>query len=162
MAGELALRRYERADAEAVWTLHERSLQADGWEFAEEVPPETPISEVAPEIAETFLERDGEFLVGHVDGELVAIGGFVPVDDGTVEIRRMAVHPDHQRRGYGERLLVELEERAAAAGYRCVTLETFERLEAAQALYEAHGYTERVRERHERTGDDRIRYDKEL
>lgn len=162
MAGGLTLRRDEPSDAETVWTLHDRALRADGWEFAESLPAGRSVSAAFPEISETFLGHGCEFLVGHVEGELVTIGEFVPVDEATVEVRRMVIHPYHWRRGHGTSLLVELEERAAAAGGRRVTLETFERLVAAQAPYEARGYAKVYRERHERTGDDRIRSEKAL
>ena len=45
-----------------------------------------------------------------------------------------------RRRGHGRRLLVELERRAASAGFERVGLLTADLLIEARALYEAAGY----------------------
>lgn len=109
-----------------------------------------------------YLDVGGEFLVGLRDNLIVAIGGFQPLDDSTAEIRKMAVHPDHQRQGYGERILVELEGRAEKRGFDRLVLETYERLTAARNLYEKYGYVETRWERDEEFGDARIYYRKDL
>jgi ribosomal protein S18 acetylase RimI-like enzyme len=162
MGEEFDIRRYEPPDAERVWTVHELALESHGWEFLEEAPSDEDISENFLGIGPNYLDAGGEFLVGCRDNTIIAIGGFQPKDDSTVEIRRMAVHPAHQRQGYGERLLVELEDRAEKREFTRLVLETFERLTAARALYEKHGYEETHREPHAETGDARIYYRKQL
>lgn len=105
-------------------------------------------------------ERDSDD--GDSDDVIVAIGGYRPLDDSTVEIRRMRVHPDHQRQGYARRLLSALETRARAAGFETAELETVGSLRAAQALYEDAGYqvvSEAVRPE---TGDARYTYRRRL
>lgn len=158
MGRNLTVRRYRPSDAEQVWTVHELAFRASPLEFVENAPPDEDITE----ISERYLDADGEFLVGLADDEIVAIGGFQPREDYTAEIRRMRVHPDHQRQGYGERLLKELEKRAQEQGLNRTVLDTNEHLTAAQGLYENHGYEETHREAHPATGDELIYYRKEL
>lgn len=145
----LTVRRYRPADVAAVWAVHERALRASGLEFVEDAPVDADLTAIRAR----YLDRDGEFLVGLADDRIVAIGGFRPRDDETVEIRRMRVHPDHQRRGFGRRLLTALEGRARDRGFRSAVLETNERLHAAMAFYEARGDDEAGRETHPATGD---------
>lgn len=130
----LSIRRYEPADADRVLAVHEQAIRASPISLSD-APDDADLRE----IPERYLDAGGEFLVGTVEGEVVAIGGLQP-RDGAAEIRRMRVHPDHQRRGYGERLLSELESRAAELGFDRVRLETNENLTAARRLYEQRGY----------------------
>ncbi|MCJ0620357.1 GNAT family N-acetyltransferase [Haloarcula hispanica] len=135
---DLTLRRYRPADADAVWDLHERALRdAGGWDeaFAHR---DTDLRSVQSE----YLDAGGEFLVGHRHGSLVAMGAFHPhVDDAdAMVLRRMRVDPAHQRRGYGTRVLNELEARARKRGYDRAELDTTTVQTAAMAFYEQHGY----------------------
>lgn len=158
MGDDFAVRRYEPSDAERVWAVHELALRASPLEFVEDAPPDEDIAAVS----ERYLDAGVEFLVGLAADEIVAIGGFQLREDDTAEIRRMRVHPDQQRRGYGERLLEELEERARQRGVARIVLETNERLTAARNLYEKRDYEETRRETHPVTGDDCIYYGKDL
>ncbi|WP_243792479.1 GNAT family N-acetyltransferase [Saccharopolyspora gloriosae] len=104
---------------------------------------ETPID------SEQFNAPRGMFLLGHVAGEPVAIGGWRAYDpaepefeDGDVEVKRMYVAPQARGRGFARRMLTELEERAVAAGYKRVLLETGDRQPEAIGLYRAAGYTD--------------------
>jgi ribosomal protein S18 acetylase RimI-like enzyme len=181
MPDELTIRRYEPADAEVVWEIHERALRASPITFVENVPGDDDLRAISDE----YLDAGGEFLVGVTDGEVVAIGGYQPTEDGgadgeatavdtddgaddeaenkeAAEIRRMRVHPDHQRRGYGEELLTRLETLADERGFDRIVLETNENLRAARTLYETHGYEQYEAESHPVTGEDIVRYRKEL
>ena len=158
MASDIIIRQYESADAERVWTVHELALRSSPLTFVEDAPADDDITA----ITERYLDAGGEFLVGRVDEEVVAIGGFQPRDDETVEIRRMRVHPDHQRHGYGTELLEALEERARERGVDRCTLDTSEHLTPGPSLYEKHGYRETHREIHPATGDEHIYYENVL
>lgn len=158
MGADLTVRRYEPADRERIWAVHERALRASPLEFVENAPADEDLAA----ISEEYLASGGEFLVGCVDGDVVAIGGFQLRGDETAELRRLRVHSDYQRRGFGRRLLEALEERARSRGLERLVLETNERLAAARRLYEAEGYEETRREPHPVTGDDVVRYEKEL
>lgn len=158
MVEELTVRRYKFSDAEEVWTVHELALRASPLEFVEDASADEDITE----ISECYLDEGGEFVVGLIDDEIIAIGGFQPQEDDTAEIRRMRVHPDHQRQGYGERLLATLEERAREQGFSRIILDTNEHLTAAQKLYEKRGYEETHREAHPVIGDTFVYYRKSI
>lgn len=59
----------------------------------------------------------------------------------TGEIKRLWTHSAHRRRGLARRVLVELEQRAAAAGYVRLYLTTGPRQPEAAALYLRTGWT---------------------
>lgn len=58
----------------------------------------------------------------------------------TAELKRIWTHSAHRQRGHARRVLVELEQRAAARGYRRVYLTTGPRQPEAAGLYLATGY----------------------
>ncbi|NUC72168.1 GNAT family N-acetyltransferase [Haloterrigena sp. SYSU A558-1] len=158
MSAQLTLRRYDLDDADRVWTVHERAMRAAPIEFVDDAPNDRPLRHVR----DHYLEAGGEFLVGLVDDTVVAIGGFQRDDASTCQLRHVRVDPAHQRRGYGTRLLSELEARARADGFREAMLWTNERLSAARRLYEGNGYEETARETHAESGHVVVRYRKSL
>jgi GNAT superfamily N-acetyltransferase len=87
-----------------------------------------------------FTPPDGLFLVGYLDGEPVACGGWRRRDARSVEIKRMYVAEPVRRAGLARVMLVELERRAAAAGVEQVVLNTGYRQSDAMRFYEANGY----------------------
>ncbi len=93
-------------------------------------------------IEQVYLVQ-GEFLIGEYQGRPVAMGALKPGEPGTgrAEIKRMRVHPDFQRRGYGQSILTELEHRARQAGYTCLYLDTTVGQTPAQQLYLKNGFT---------------------
>jgi N-acetylglutamate synthase-like GNAT family acetyltransferase len=60
------------------------------------------------DIPRTYLHPGGEFLVGELDGEIVAMGGMQLHPGGIGELRRMRVVPRLQGRGLGRQLLALL------------------------------------------------------
>lgn len=94
------------------------------------------------DIRATYLDSGGDFLVGLIDGELVAMGGLLRRSPDKAEIKRMRVHPDFQRRGFRRLLLERLEQRAQAIGCRVIRLDTTDQQTAARRLYESAGYRE--------------------
>ncbi|USZ67015.1 GNAT family N-acetyltransferase [Halorussus salilacus] len=142
---DLRLRRYEPRDGDRVLELEREALES-----VDARPDDDDWTDDLRAIRETYLDSAGEFLVGEVgvgdaetEAELVAMGGLKRVDASTAEVTRMRVDPGHHRRGFGEAVLLELEERATDLGYEVLELETTARQRAAQSLYEKHGY-ERV------------------
>jgi ribosomal protein S18 acetylase RimI-like enzyme len=136
-AGVLELRSFRDDDAEAVWRLHDLALDR-----ARAHGGRGPWENDLRDIRATYLDAGGDFLVGLLDDELVAMGGLVRTSPGEAEIKRMRVHPDVQRRGFGRLLLERLEERARALGCRTIRLDTTDRQTAARRLYESAGYQE--------------------
>lgn len=155
--GEFKIRRFEMTDVDRVWTIHKEALRKSGLEFREDAADED-----FTQIPDRYLAVGGEFLVGLVEEEPVAMGGFCPESDGCVQIRRMRVHPDFQGRGYGKRMLRELESRAIDRGYRTFQLYTNSKLVTARELYSQEGYEIRRRDTHEPSGETFIYYEKEI
>jgi GNAT superfamily N-acetyltransferase len=111
-------------------------------------------------IEESYLNNQGEFLIGKWDGVFVAMGALRRTTPERAEVKRMRVHPDYQGRGFGQIILIELEARARALGYKTLHLDTGVVQVPAQKLYEKNGYR---RVGTDRFGDvDVILYEKEL
>jgi PPOX class probable F420-dependent enzyme len=96
------------------------------------------------------FQRDGAFLVGEVDGELVAMGSLRPESGLSYRVNFVRVAIKQQRQGFARGLMAALEERARELGARSIVLDTTVEQVAAQRLYEAIGYTE--------TGRDTVTY----
>jgi DNA-binding MarR family transcriptional regulator len=82
----------------------------------------------------------GVFLVGRVDGEVMACGGVQPHTRRVGEIKRMWIAPEWRGCGLGARMLVALEAEVQRLGYREVYLDTNSVLVEAIAMYERSGY----------------------
>ena len=67
---------------------------------------------------EGFAPPSGTFLLGLLDGEPVACGGYRRHEDEVVEIKRMYVRAGWRRQGIARELLAELEHRPPWAGYQ--------------------------------------------
>src|SRR6185312_304654 len=89
---------------------------------------------------EDVLVPGSGFLVGRVEGQAVACGGYRPLAPGVAEIKRMFVAREHRGRGYSKAILTTLERMARENGYETVRLETRPKQAAAIALYEGLGY----------------------
>jgi ribosomal protein S18 acetylase RimI-like enzyme len=137
----LRLRRYEDADAASVWRLHIEGLQQ-----VEARAGNGPWDDDLRCIHATYVADRGEFLVGTVDEEVVAMGALGRVSNLVGEIRRMRVDVSCQRRGFGRTLLHVLEARAIELGYRTLRLDTTPTMTAAHALYASNGYRELARD----------------
>jgi len=133
----LQIRRYRDADASVVRRLHDEALEPTG---AHAGPG--PWNDDLLDVTGVYLDGRGEFLVGELDGQVVAMGALRYVDDATAEVKRMRVFPAHQRHGHGAAILAALEARARELGYRRLVLDTSEQQVAARALYARHGFRE--------------------
>jgi diacylglycerol O-acyltransferase / wax synthase len=89
---------------------------------------------------EEFAPPDGTFLVATSGATAIGCAGMRRHDDGTVEVKRMFVRPEHRRKGHARRLLAAVEENARAQGFRRVVLETGIVQPEAIALYTSAGY----------------------
>lgn len=134
---KLRLRRYREGDHDAVWTLHNLALEDVGAHAGN-----GPWDDDLHSIERVYIHDGGEFLVGLVGDEVVAIGGLRRSEDGRGQITRMRVHPRFQRRGFGDLVLNRLEDRARELGYEMLHLDTTVHQAGAQAFYRGHGYEE--------------------
>jgi len=99
--------------------------------------------------AADFEPPSGHLVVGYVDGDPVAMGGWRRLSarpglpsPNTAEIKRMYVAPSARGRGLSRVVLAELEDSARAAGVQWLVLETGSPQEVAVVLYRASGYTD--------------------
>ena len=137
VVGSLHIRRYAPGDKYAVRRLHDDALNEVGAHLGR-----GPWDEDLDEIEGVYLKSGGEFLVGVLDGEVVAMGALRRISPDAAEVKRMRVKPDLQGRGYGQTLLDALHLRAAELGYSTLHLDTTVQQRAAQLLYVKNGYRE--------------------
>ena len=149
------LRRYRPADQEAVEYLHVYAIQLVGAYLGR-----GPWDDDVYAIEEAYLNNQGEFLIGEWDGMFVAMGAFRRTGPERAEIKRMRIHPDYQRRGFGQLILSELETRARAMGYQTLHLDTAAVQVAAQKLYEKNGFREVGRDMYQNV--EVLLYEKQL
>jgi GNAT superfamily N-acetyltransferase len=110
----------------------------EAW-VTENFGPTTP-DRTSTVAAEEMAPPDGVFVVLYEDGEAVAGGGVRRLGEDVGEIKRMFVAPGARGRGYGRRVLEELEAAAAELGFRRLRLDTAQSLTTAMALYRSAGY----------------------
>lgn len=104
--------------------------------------------DTTPMLPVEFSPPLGLFLLGRLDGEVVACGGWRARDsvddadlrDADAEIKRMYVVPAVRGRGFARAVLAELERTAAASGRSRMVLETGTIQPEAIGLYTSAGY----------------------
>lgn len=90
--------------------------------------------------ARAFEPPLGNFLLLRRGNETIGGGAFMSHDDETVEIKRIWTRDDVRRQGLARRIMVALEENAAALGYTRAYLTTGFRQPEAVGLYLSIGY----------------------
>jgi len=123
----LLLRPYRSADHPRVFALWEQAFEHLG-------PNDEAASiewKLATQPGFLFVAEAGGEIVGTVSGTL---------DRGWGWIQRLAVHPDHRRRGIAKTLMRKAEQAHAALGAHRTVLLAGEGNHAARALYEGLGY----------------------
>jgi ribosomal protein S18 acetylase RimI-like enzyme len=116
--------------------------------------------EPAPMVADfAALVAAGEVEVLALGGE---VAGFIVMRPGAdhLFIENVAVHPDHQGRGLGQRLLARAESEAGARGLPALRLYTNVKMTENFPFYEALGFVETERRRED--GFDRVYMEKRL
>jgi GNAT superfamily N-acetyltransferase len=98
------------------------------------------------DIARWTEEYDGAagvlLVIEEPAGAVVGTAAVRVLEPGLGEVKRMWLRPDLQGRGLGRRLLEACLGEARALGLRRLRLDTQRRMEAARALYAAHGFRE--------------------
>ena len=131
------IRRYESGNKRAVRRLHDDALNEVGAHLGT-----GPWDEDLDDIEGVYLGSGGEFLVGILEGDVVAMGAIKRDSPDVAEVRRMRVRPDLQGRGYGQAMLDALHCRAAGLGYSTLHLDTTVQQRVARRLYLKNGYRE--------------------
>ncbi len=135
--GTLRIRRYEASDKRAVRRLSDDALNEVGAHMGS-----GPWDKDLDEIEDAYLGSGGEFLVGILQGEVVAMGALRRVATDAAEIRRMRVRPGLQGHGFGQAMLDALHRRAVELGYSTLRLDTTVQQRVARHLYVKNGYRE--------------------
>jgi molybdopterin-guanine dinucleotide biosynthesis protein A/predicted GNAT family N-acyltransferase len=99
--------------------------------------------------------------IAELDGEVVGSVALRDLGDGALELKRMYLRQEQRGRGLGKRLLTTAVDWAQARGDLVIRLDTSERMETAQALYEAYGFR-RVPGDAPRQGQSRLLYELRL
>jgi GNAT superfamily N-acetyltransferase len=100
--------------------------------------PGSPISGIDED---EFEKAGGYFVIAREADDAVGCGGFVPLFEGCVEIKRMFVRGSARRRGVARQVLRHLEAEVYHRGFRSIVLETGRDNFGARALYKAEGYS---------------------
>jgi ribosomal protein S18 acetylase RimI-like enzyme len=132
----LTIRRYQSSDHAAVCELHKTALLAAGAYLGGH------FNDDLDQIESIYLNNGGEFLVGTLQDRIVAMGALRRTDADRAEIKRMRVHADFQRHGFGQAIYTMLEKRAVELGYSLLHLDTAVVLVGAQHFYTKNGYQE--------------------
>jgi DNA-binding MarR family transcriptional regulator/GNAT superfamily N-acetyltransferase len=127
------------SSADAKWCLAHYFAELDE-RFEEGFDPER-----APVDSEELVPPSGAFVVARFDGQPAGCGALRKLSPGIGEITKVWVDRAHRGLGIGPRIIVALEEQAAALGHRTVRLDTNRSLDEARAMYLRGGYMEIAR-----------------
>ncbi|MBS0569654.1 MAG: GNAT family N-acetyltransferase [Proteobacteria bacterium] len=92
---------------------------------------------------DAYARADRAYFVVESGGRVRGGGGIAPLDaePGVCELRKMYFLPELRGRGAGDALIRRCLDAARTLGYRRCYLETLTGMDAAQRLYERHGFT---------------------
>lgn len=134
--GPFAIRPARDADGGAV----ERELTA----YLAHIGAALDAADLDHDVAEWRAEYDGVqgvlLLVEDARGEIVGTAGVRRLEPGLGEIKRMWLRPACQGQGLGRRLMERCLAEARHLGLTRLRLDTQRRMQAAIALYRAHGF----------------------
>ncbi|WP_199618193.1 Cof-type HAD-IIB family hydrolase [Paenibacillus alkalitolerans] len=136
----LIVRQYRQSDHDAVLKLH-----IDGLNQFNASVGNPALDQDLNNIQEHYLLNDGEFFVGTINEEIVAMGAYRKRDRDTAELKRIRVDREHQRKGFGQLILNALEASAKSKGYKILLLDTTSNQVPAQKLFIKNGYIEKSR-----------------
>ncbi|ULL15247.1 GNAT family N-acetyltransferase [Paenibacillus sp. H1-7] len=112
------------------------------------------IKELSAELAALYEASDGTagfhpsdvevprsaFVIARLDGHPVGCGALRPLDDSSVEVKRVYTRAGYRRLGVAQAIMAEIERLAAEFGYTSIKLQTGPKQPEAAALYERVGY----------------------
>ena len=93
------------------------------------------------DIEANYLRRGGVFeILEDENGEIAGTVGLFPLDERTVELRKMYFRTNLRGRGYGKVTLERMIAAARRRGYQSIHLETASVLKEAIGLYTKYGF----------------------
>lgn len=135
--GQLTIRQFQPQDKEAALQVNIKALTKLG------IPEANITSQDIGNAQEEYFNKNGDFLVGEVDGQIVAIGGYKQKDKETANIRKMRTLPEYQGKGIGRKMLEALEESIRRhSDYKKIKVGTSTIMPNAIRLYTSMGYKE--------------------
>lgn len=87
-----------------------------------------------------LMKENARVIVAYDNTKPVSCGAFRPIDENTIEIKRMYTLPTYRNQGIGKHVLFELEKWAKGDGFSVSKLETGINQPEAIAAYEKSGY----------------------
>lgn len=88
------------------------------------------------------IEPGGQIFMAIVSGLAAGTVALIPAGEGVLELTKMAVAPEFQGMGIGDKLMIRCIEYARSTGTRKVFLESHTKLAPALSLYRKHGFNE--------------------
>ncbi len=88
-----------------------------------------------------LLNESARVVIAYDLSTPIACGAFRPMDETTIEIKRMYTVPSYRNQGIGKKVLLELERWARREGFNISLLETGVNQPEAITAYEKSGYT---------------------
>ena len=135
MSGEYLITKAQKNDLEEILKLQYLAYQSEAALFGNKDIP--PLTQTLDEVIDEYNEG---LILKMTDASGVIIGSVRAKEkDGTVYIGKLMVRPDHQKKGYGRRLLLEVEQYYPGKRYE---LFTSTRSKDNIRLYESAGYRE--------------------
>lgn len=93
------------------------------------------------DVEKHYFERGGYFVVIlDENAKVVATGGLYPLENGSLELRKMYLLAANRGKGLGQWLLTNLLEKARELGFKRVELDTASVLKEAISLYKKNGF----------------------
>lgn len=87
-----------------------------------------------------YARPEGRLLLALAGDAAIGCVGLRRLTEGTGEVKRLYVSPEHRGGGIGRRLMETLIHEARAIGYRRLRLDTLPRMDAARRLYVSLGF----------------------
>ena len=131
------IRTFKARDYEQVLNLHLEGLRDTGALPPQELPE---WDADLRDIEGVYLSEGSCFWVVEEHGRVIGMTAVRRVGPETAELKRMRVTSHRRRSGVGQRLLDIAEEFCRRHGYKEIVLETTDRQEVAQSLYERNGF----------------------
>ena len=93
------------------------------------------------DIETEYFGRGGLFeILENADGNLLGTVGLFPIDNETIELRKMYFDESLRGRGFGKKILERMIEKSKELKFKRIYLETASILKEAVGLYEKYGF----------------------